>query len=75
LYPRSASRDFKVEDMTGNVWEWCSDWFDKDEDTRVLRGGSFSYSWGSMRCAVRGGGDPLDRGSVVGFRVVCGVES
>ena len=28
-YPREAS-PYAVEDMVGNIWEWCSDWYGED---------------------------------------------
>ena len=27
--------------LSGNVWEWCDDWFDSKRTFRVLRGGSW----------------------------------
>jgi uncharacterized protein (TIGR02996 family) len=75
---------FGLCDMHGNLWEWCSDWFDEGyyrssaaEDPpgpserrgRVLRGGSW-YSYGMMcRCANRERNAPEVGTDNYGFRV------
>ena len=38
---------------------------------RVVRGGSYIYGDGSVRCACRGKSDPGRRSDNIGFRVVC----
>jgi formylglycine-generating enzyme required for sulfatase activity len=70
--------------MAGTVWEWCVNKFKtpevtrsgaRDFDERVLRGGSWVSYQDSARAAIRSGGNPFDRDSVVGFRVVCSSPS
>jgi len=72
LFPRSHSRDFGLEDITGNVWEWCADWYDEKKDSRVLRGGSWLNSVVNLPCSFRYWGNPVYRYDDIGFRVVCG---
>jgi hypothetical protein len=77
LFPRSRQARLKIDDLAGNVWEWCqslssgSKGGDDPNAPRVLRGGSWFNSLGLARCAYRGGGDPSGRDYFVGFRVVC----
>jgi len=64
---------YGLYDMTGNVWEWCQDWYDNSRRGRVLRGGSWLDSMLSigLRVADRNG-HYLARTYDGGFRCASG---
>jgi uncharacterized protein (TIGR02996 family) len=68
--------------MSGNVWEWCADWYGDypaEEVTdplgvsggadRVIRGGSWNSYYSSCTAAVRLTDSPEDRNINLGFRL------
>nr|HPH19526.1 SUMF1/EgtB/PvdO family nonheme iron enzyme [Haliscomenobacter sp.] len=78
------ANELGLHDLSGNVWEWCSDWYASDyyknspvsnpkgpdSGTRaVLRGGSWDYFVSSCRLADRYVNDPAYGVYVIGFRV------
>ena len=76
------ANELGLYDMSGNVWEWCSDWYGSyssaaqtnpkgpDSGTRrVLRGGCWDFYARYCRCSSRDDFDPDGRGIVLGLRL------
>jgi len=75
LFPRARQAERAIDDLAGNVWEWCASLYDPNSkgsrDARVLRGGSCGSPLGATRSASRNAGHSYIRYADVGFRVVC----
>ncbi len=69
MYPQGASPR-RVMDLSGNVWEWQANFYDKAHEMLGLRGGSWDGNWINARVADRNGNRPSSIWSFIGFRPV-----
>lgn len=87
-YPSGVS-PYGVHDLAGNAWEWVADWYDKSYykqspernppgpssgQSRVLRGGAWSFNPIALRTALRFSVTPDLRYYYFGFRCARGSQ-
>ena len=63
--------EYGLYDVRGNVWEWCSDWWDHKRNEKVLRGGSWDLvHLEDLEAAYRPVSAAVGRNGNMGFRVI-----
>jgi serine/threonine-protein kinase len=60
---------YGVRDLAGTIIEWCEDWFLENKYRLTRGGGWYSINEAAFRAAFRLGTNPVNRSSLIGFRI------
>lgn len=76
LYPSGRNVRLSLYDLSGNIFEWCLNKYEKlqetavDKEWRAVHGGSWDFNRSRARAASRSNYDPRACSFSIGFRVV-----